>query len=430
MNMSMWTGEDAAPGRGASSPPRGYGRAFAGLWAAVATSQLGSAVTTTLVPLIAAITLDASPAVMSGLVIAGIVPALLVRLPAAAWADSLRASGVGAMVVCNAGQAICVGAVPLLWSLGALTLPVLLAAVALGSLLTGVHAALSTPVLVEVVTPEHLVGANGRLTATRSAADIGGPAIGGLLVSVVAAPLVLLVDSVSFLVSAVLLTGVRSRLRRPAGAPEHRAADRASRGWPAGLVRRLVARRDLRTVMAVAFVNGTVETVLVLFMVDVLALPPGAIGLLLGLGAVGGVLGGALVGRIVAAVGTARTLTIGAASTAMSLVLLPASTGGATGAAGVVLFELAGSFGGTLLIATVFGTLQRDAPGASVARVMAVSTMALQVAGLAGAAAGGVLGTALGLRGTLAVASALLVLVSLPMLARWRTADPTREGFR
>jgi predicted MFS family arabinose efflux permease len=392
------------------------GASFRALWLALGVSQLGSAVSTVTVPVIAAVSLGASPAQMGVLSALGMVPSFLVRLPAASWSDRLPRR-VPWLAAVNVLQALAIGVVPLLWWRGLLTLPVLLAVVAVASLLVGISSSLSSPVLVGVVPKDHLVTANGRLNATRSVADIGGPGLGGLLLALVAAPLVVVADAVSFLLSAVLL----SRVREAPSVPERTGSDGEGGGY-LSLAGALAGRTGIRALVAVAFVNGVVDAVLVLLMVRDLALPVSAIGFLLGLGAVGGIAGGMSVGRAMARLGPGRTLAAGTLVTIASLAVLPFATGGRSGAAGVVVLELCGSLGGTLMIATVFGLLQGAAPVGSVARVMALAMTFLQVATVAGALVGGLLGGPLGLRGTLVAAALLLVLTLVPLLLRWRAA--------
>ena len=61
------------------------------------------------------------------------------------------------------------------------------------------------------VTPrEDFVSANSLLNGSRSLAYVGGPSIGGLLIQILGAPLAVLADAVSYLVSAVFLGRVKA----------------------------------------------------------------------------------------------------------------------------------------------------------------------------------------------------------------------------
>ncbi|MDV9198914.1 hypothetical protein [Streptomyces sp. Wh19] len=98
-----------------------------------------------------------------------------------------------------------------------------------------------------------------------------------------------------------------------------------------------------------------------------------------------------------------------------------------------MVFELAGSLGGTLMAAVVFGGLQTAAPEGQVAQTMALGSTFLQVAALAGAPLGGMLGSYLGLRHTLGIALVLAVVSLAPQnlrwaLARWSVDSPKRDA--
>ncbi|GAA1338315.1 hypothetical protein GCM10009647_081210 [Streptomyces sanglieri] len=139
-------------------------------------------------------------------------PSILIRVWVAGWSDRIRTSRIPFMIACNLVQAASISVVPLLWWLGKLSIPALLVVAAVGSAGLGVHASLSSPVLVQVVPEVRLVDANGKLAATRSAADISGPSIaGGLPVpAALTAPWAVPVDAVSFVASAMVLTRVRT----------------------------------------------------------------------------------------------------------------------------------------------------------------------------------------------------------------------------
>lgn len=392
---------------------------FRALWTAISVSQLGSAVSLVTVPLIAVISLHATAGQMAWLAALDLAPSLLVRVPAAAWSDALGGRRKAFMVACNLLQGAIIGSVPLLWWAGALSFFSLLALGGVASLVAGVAASLSSPLLVQVVPKESLVSANGKLGASRSIADISGPALSGALLAVLAAPLVVIIDAVSFVMAALLLTRVRPER---SGAAEAAPDTRKPASRVLALSAALARRSTVQALICVAFVNGIEHAVLALFMVRELHMRASAIGLLLSLGAVGGVAGGFLVGRVLKSLGPGRTMGLGAACTIVSLSVLPFSAPGLSSATAVALLELASSFGGTLMVATVFGELQGSAAEGTIAQVMAVSGAFLETAALLGTPAGGLLATFLGLRTTVAVAFGFLLVTLSPQLLRWSMA--------
>ncbi|MFE2723417.1 MFS transporter [Kitasatospora sp. NPDC059327] len=416
---------------------------FRALWAATGLSQVGSAVSNVTIPICAAVTLGASALEMTALAVVEVVPSLLIRLPAAAWSDGLRRPRAPMMAACNLVQAAVMGAVPLLWWFGVLHIVLLMVLAALASAALGVYSALSSPLLVQIVPKAHLVEANGKISATRSIADISGPALGGALLARIAAPYVVLVDALSFLASAALLTRIRpgtadataGREAADRGAAEQPISERSAEGTggaapkPAKqqlgaaanlrLARAMARQSGVRAVVTVSFVNGVTQPVLVLFLLHAVDMRPSLIGALLALGAVGGVTGGMLVGRAQKRFGSGRTLALGTGVSLLSLALLPFASAGPSAMAGLVLLELAGSFGGTLLVATVFGSLQAAAPKDRIAQVMAMTFVLLQAASLIGVPVGGALAVAFGTRWALVVAFTVMAAGLGPQLLRW-----------
>src|SRR3954454_802279 len=77
-----------------------------------------------------------------------------------------------------------------------------------------VHLVLGRPdhpsFFVALVNRERYVEANSKLSASRSASFVAGPAVGGFLIQAFTAPVAVLVDAVSFVASAVLIARVKA----------------------------------------------------------------------------------------------------------------------------------------------------------------------------------------------------------------------------
>src|SRR5207245_10660724 len=58
---------------------------------------------------------------------------------------------------------------------------------------------------------EHRVEGNSKLQVSASAAQTGGPGVAGVLIAAVSAPYAIVVDSASFIASAVFVLGIRRR---------------------------------------------------------------------------------------------------------------------------------------------------------------------------------------------------------------------------
>src|SRR3990170_3258219 len=98
---------------------------FRRFWAAETVSQFGSQVTLLALPLMAAITLDASPFEMGLLTAMGTLPFLLVGLFVGVWVDRMRRRPI--MVVADVGRAAVLLIIPVVAWLDRLNMGVLYA---------------------------------------------------------------------------------------------------------------------------------------------------------------------------------------------------------------------------------------------------------------------------------------------------------------
>lgn len=146
---------------------------FPRLWAAETVSGFGSQVSGVALPLLAAVALGASPAQMGLLSAATTVPFLLIGLFAGVLVDRTRRRTL--LVAADLLRAGLLAAIPFAWAAGWLGME-LVYAVALGTgALTVIFEVAALSLLPAVVGREKLVEANGRLEASRSLAQIGGP---------------------------------------------------------------------------------------------------------------------------------------------------------------------------------------------------------------------------------------------------------------
>jgi predicted MFS family arabinose efflux permease len=398
----------------APPPPLARNRNFGLLWFGEGVSVLGNATTSVLLPLLAVVGFDAGPGWMGVLTAAAWVPWLVIGLPAGAWVDRLPARRV--MVASDLAAAATLASVPLAWVFDVLTLPHLAAAAFCNGVCTVFFRA-AYPGLVRQVAPrEQQESAFARLFGTESAMQVAGPGVGGLVAQVASAAGGLLVDALSFVVSAVCLW----RLRLPA--PDPSSPDDPT---VAPLGRRIregvdYLRRDrlLRFFTVVGGVSNFGLTgygaLLVLFLVRDVHLSPGAVGLVLALGSVGGAVGATIATWVSRRLGSARALLALQVVAGPPALLVPLGAPGAGLVAMVTGMLLVG-------VGVVAGNVVRGAwrnryvPEHLVARqVTTAQVVNLGTMPLAGIAAG-VMGTQLGLRPTIAVMAAIHVLACLSM---------------
>lgn len=299
-------------------------RRFATFWAGDAVSTLGDRVTELALPLIAVTTFHATPGVV-GLLVAAVWAPNLVSVVVGAWVER-RPSKKRLLIVANLVQAGAVASLPVAYLLAEVTL-VQLFVVALVQGSGGVLAHTATqPFFVRLVPKRAYVEANSLLSGSRSASFIAGPALGGALIQAVTAPMAVLVDAVSFLLSAAAIGAVPVDEQREENTESGSLLQQVSSG-----VRFVFAHPYLRPALACVttanFFSYVLNAVLVVFAVRALGLTPALLGLALGLGAVGGLLGAALAGPLGRRIGTGRCIAVGAVAYAAPFVALPLAEG-------------------------------------------------------------------------------------------------------
>jgi MFS family permease len=264
-------------------------REFLTFWTGSAISAVGSEITALAVPLIAALTLAATPWQMGLLSAAGSAPILLVGLFAGVWVDRVRRRPL--MIATDLGRAALLLIVPLAAVTGVLRIEILYAVLLLCGTLTVLFDVANLSFLPTLVSADRLVEGNSKLESTSAAAQVAGPSLGGVLVSVMTAPFALLVDALSFLFSAAFI----ARTRVAEAAPETRGARAGVVREIAEGVRVVIGHRMLRALAgcsATTILFGHVFlAVYVLYMTRVLGLSAAGVGLVFAIGGVGSLAG-------------------------------------------------------------------------------------------------------------------------------------------
>jgi MFS family permease len=265
---------------------------FVRFWAGRSISIFGSLITRMALPFVAILVLDAGAVEVAFVRSVDLAAALVFGLFAGAWVDRLRRRPV--LIWSDIIRAVLLATIPLSYLAGTLTLLQLLAVAGVAAILTTFADAADNAYLPTIVRREDLVPANGALAASGSAAEFTGFGISGFLVQLLTAPIAILVDAVSFVVSALLLLTIR----RPEPPPPARGdREPVLREIAAGL--RITFRDPTLRAFAVAQMAqsamwGVFGAVWIVFATRDLELGPAAIGLIAGVGGVAS-LGGAVV---------------------------------------------------------------------------------------------------------------------------------------
>jgi predicted MFS family arabinose efflux permease len=270
-------------------------RDFAKLWVGQTISEIGSRITREGLPLAALITLHASAGQMGVLAAIGSASVLAFGLGAGVAVDRLKKRPV--MIATDLARAGLLALIPLAAYRHALTMTLLIAtAVAAGALTVLFDVAYQSylPALVEA---EELLESNRRLSFSASAAEMAGPALTGALVQAITAPLAILVDALSFLVSAFSVCAIRKPEAAPRPKRDIALVAEAFHGfqfiWTHPALRALLLRS------ATAFLSmGLIMPLYLLNAIRVVHMSTSALGIAIALGGAGGLLGAYLAPRL------------------------------------------------------------------------------------------------------------------------------------
>ncbi|MFF3221300.1 MFS transporter [Nocardia suismassiliense] len=398
-------------------------RDFHRLWGAFTVSQLGSALSAGALPLIAIIVLGASDFRVSLLAALAAVVSAAIALPLGPFVEFRRKRPVmiGADVLCF----VALVTVPVAMAFGVLSygqLCVVATAQVLGAM---VFSAASGAHLKALVPESMLTTANSRFETTFwTVSGLGAP-VGGILIGVFGAGVTVLIDAVSFLVSAL---GIRT-LRQPEPVPpvaqvgRHWVADIRG-GWSY-----IFRHRTLPALFWNAMLFGGAirlsGPLLAILMLRELQLTPWQYGLALGIPSFGGIVGSLLTGRLVTRFGErAVLLGFGVLRTWWMGFLLLAGPG----IAGLVVIVVAET---TLLFCAgvfnpVFTTFRmRATDDAYMSRVGIAWSISARCCQPIFIALGGALAAVTSVR--LALGCAAVALLTSSLLLPWRTGSELRR---
>jgi predicted MFS family arabinose efflux permease len=304
--------------------------------------------------------------------------------------------------------------VPLAAAWGRLTLPHLWLALFLTATLGTFFDLAYAAYLPRIVAREALVAANARLETSRSAALVAGPGAGAALIGALSAPFALVIDAASFLASGLLLATSprRTELAPGPATPRARRRDELLEG-----VRFAIREPHLRAITATAMTNNLSRSVAmvvtVLFLVREAGVSPAGVALGFGVGNTGFVVGALLASRLANRLGVGRTMRYGVSCFWPGMALLALAPAAWALPAFVVMVFLNG-LGIAIHNVNQVSVRQAVTPDPLRARVTAASRLLIFGALPAGTLIGGLLGEAIGLRPTLAVAAVGLFAGSLP----------------
>ncbi len=285
-------------------------RDFVKLWAAETISQFGTQVTLLALPLIAATTLNVSPFEFGLLGTIEFMPFILLSLPAGVWVDRLRRQPI--LIAGDLVRAAALISIPIAFALNVLTIWQLYVVGFVNGCATVFFDVAYQSYLPSLVERDQIIDGNSKLETSRSAAQITGPGVAGVIIGAITAPFAILLDAISFVVSALFMFAIR----RPEPAPRPRLNEQGERPSMRSEIteglRYVGGHQLLRSIAASTgtsnFFSNILFSILILYLVRELSFSPELLGLAFSLGSVGFLLGALIANRVATRFGVGPTI--------------------------------------------------------------------------------------------------------------------------
>jgi MFS family permease len=315
------------PGDELPTPSLWRNGAFQRVWSAATVSIFGSLITRLALPLVAILTLQADAFGVALVRSMELIAGLSVGLVAGAWVDRLRRRPV--MIWTDLGRALLLATIPLAALGGWLSLPQLLLVAFLVAVLTTFFDTADRAFLPSIVPRRDLVRANGAIAASSSVSEFAAFGLAGFLVQLLTGPIAILIDAVTFLISAVLIGSIRTREPAP---PKKADREPVLHEIAMGL-RLVIANPILRALtlasMATASMWGVFGATWYLIAIDELGLDAAAIGVIAAVGGVSSLFGAVLAGRLTRRLGIGPVVVVTALIGGLGSLFIPLAPAGA-----------------------------------------------------------------------------------------------------
>jgi MFS family permease len=410
------------PGPAASIPVAaevidiGWRRDFRWRWAAFATSEAGSALGYAALPIVAVLVFAASDWQVSLLsVLAGVVSAVL-ALPLGPWIEHRRK--VPVMVTADLLRFAVIMSVPVAALFGVLTYWQLCVVAILQMVARMAFDSAGVAQLRTLVPEPHRGAANGRFETTLWSANTIGPAVGGVLISWLGATVTMVLDALSFLVSALLLRRLRTSEPEP---PPRQVEQHWTRDLTAGW-RYILRHPGLAGLFWNAMIFGgsimALSPLLVVLVLRDLGFAAWQYGLITGAAGVAGIIGSLLTGPVTKRLGRHRVLLFTGIGRNVWLLLIPFAPASAIGLVMIATSQfLLVFFAG--MFSPSFATYRMNATDdAHMSRVVMTWSITNKVVQPVSIAAAGLLAAATSAR--LAVAVIAVILLTGIVFLPWR----------
>jgi len=360
----------------------------------------------------AILVLGATPIQLGVLNIMGLLPAFLIGLLAGAWVDRLRRRPL--LIGADLGRALALATIPLAAVLGLLHIGQVYLVALVVSMLTIFFDVAYQSYLPGLVGKESLMEGNSKLSASAAVAEFGGFSIGGWLVQIFTAPFAILIDAVSFVISAISVWLIRAR--EPILTPqEHPNMRREIADGLKTVIHQPLLRASAVAVLLRGLAGGIYGALVVLYMSRGLGFNPGVLGMIWAVGGVSSFLGAAFAPRISRRLGSGPAMVLGMGVFGLSSLFVPLASGATLLSAAFLIAAQLGDGFYILYEINLVSLRQSIASEHILGRVNATTQFINLGATLVGSLLGGLLGEAVGVRPILVVGAGFTLLAAVAL---------------
>ncbi|GIH06092.1 MFS transporter [Rhizocola hellebori] len=392
-----------------------HNRDFLTFWVGETLSLLGTQVTNLALPLTAIQAFGATDEQVGLLRFLQLAPYLGLALVFGVWVDRARRRTV--MLGANLARLVLLATVPILYSWHALNMTALLAiacAIGVASVLFDVSWMSYVPALVR--DPKHYVEASAKMGISSSVADVAGPGLAGVLIGLLTAPVALVVNACSYLVSVVSLLLIRTPEPRPARAQDRRLGTELRDGlsW-------VLRDRILRWLAAIGFCCNfsmiTVWTMFLLYGTRDLQLSSTTLGTIFATASIGGLLGAVISRKVINRFPLGRVYLVAQSALLLGPALLVAASGPRLVMTAMFTLSFFTSYLGLGVAGVIIVSLRQSrTPQPMMGRMTAVFRTLLFGGGALGGLTAGLLTGAIGARPALAAAAGASAMVVVALV--------------
>jgi len=397
---------------------------FMRLWAAQTVSSIGARIAREGLALASVLTIDAKPFQLGILAALIMGPSVVVGFFTGGFVDRSRKRAI--MVGTDVIRALVLLSVPVAAWFHILRMEQLYV---VGALIGGANILFDISdhaYLPHLIGRDALMEGNTKLSTTESLAEVGGPALAGILVQALTAPFAIAVNAATYVVSALFLGAIATKEPVPENAKiRPTLLSDLAQGYSA-----MAATPVLRPLLFMSIVSplfgGVFSALYVIFAIKTLGLSPALMGLTVAVGGIGSLAGTAISRRFAAWLGIGRAIVLGFVVSAVSAIFVPLASGPLVlKLASLMVAQFVGDSMAVAAMIPAASLRQSLIPRDRLGRAAAFLSVGAGASAVVGALTGGALGSAFGPR--VALFASVAGLVVMPVWASttplWRLAE-------